>query len=131
MNERSSEVSRSKVVSIYSLGAILGGILLIITSLLPWGEVAKEALWTEEDSQTFAKISTEYHRLSYQTPQRAGVSEEQLNTQVEKAKAHFEALEAKLTSAQQRPDSWKRYLLWVGALLAICGAVAHFASDRR
>jgi hypothetical protein len=108
----------------------MGGILLIVVSLLPWGDAAKEALWTEADSQAFAEISTEYHRLNYQTPQRAGVSEEQLNTQVEKAKAQFEALGAKLESAQQRPDTWKRYLLWAGAILTSCGALAHFASSR-
>ena len=111
--------------------AILGGVLLLVASVLPWGGLAQEALWTSDDSQTFADISAEYHRLSTQKPQQAGLTAEELDAQRSKAKAHFEAMQAKLDGARERPVSWKRYLLWAGILLASGGVWARVASLQR
>jgi len=112
------------------VAAVLAGVVLILFSLLPWDNFWKESLWTMEDSQAFEKIAAEYHKISYQTPERAGVSEEQLKAQIEKAKAQLDTLQTKLQSARQRPLVWKRILLWAGVLLTTCGCVGQYASGR-
>lgn len=113
-----------------SLGALFFGVLLILVSLLPWGKAVKETLWTDVDSSKYDQASQEFHRLSYQSPERSGVTKQQLEVQIEKSRQQFEALKAKLQNATEQPLAWKRYCLWAGALLASAGVLGHLASSR-
>ncbi len=115
----------------FALIVILVGVMLILASLLPVGDFTKDVLWTDEDAAAFSHISQEYHRKSYQTPQRAGLTEEQLKAQLEKMKIQYEVMRAKLQNAQQQPTTWKRYLLWTGVLLVVSGFLGHKSSDQR
>ena len=114
-----------------SLAIVALGVLLILTSLLPWGGLVKGALWTEEDSAAYDRTSQEYHRISYQSPQRAGLTQQQLTAQRERTKSRFEALRAKLQYARQQPLTWSRRMLWTGALLTTCGCLGRLAGQKR
>ncbi len=134
MNDVTNEANRRKEsldFFSFSLGTILVGVVLILSSLLPFGGLATHFQWTENDAEDFAVISEEYHRSALQSPERAGLTEEQMDARRAKLKNSFVAMRKKLEHARQQPRQWSRYLLWSGALLAALGGLGHLIGHSR
>jgi len=121
-NQAKSRKERLRFLSI-PLGAILVGVLLILSSLLPLGDLATRSQWTDKDAENFALLSEQYHRSAHQAPGRTGLDAEQMDLQHGKLKSSFEAMHKKLEHARQQPQRWSQYLLWSGALLAALGGL--------
>ena len=134
MNEAHADSTGRKLSldsNVFSLLAATAGALLILGSLLPAGNPSDVSSWTNDDSAAYERISQEYHRLSYESPDRSGLTEKQLETQRDAARRQFDALRAKLRDAQSEPLTWKRQMFWSGVLLAVLGGLGHFAGSRR
>lgn len=96
------------------------GVLLILASFFPIGDLVAKSQWTREDSATYDKIATQYKRSAYQPAARQGLSEAELAKQRKKMERRLQAMEQQLQRAREQPKRWSRYLLWGGvAVLAI------------
>jgi len=129
MNDTTNKVSRREGLLgsfSFSLGAILLGVLLILSSLLPMGDLATRSQWTDDDAKSFALLSEEYHRSDHPSSKTS----EPLDVRHEKLKDSFEAMRKKLEHARQQPRRWGQYLLWSGALLTALGAFSHLTARK-
>jgi len=108
----------------FSLGMILIGVLLILSSFLSLGDLAAHSQWTEENAVDFATLSEKYHRSAYQAGSKEAATAEQKH-QNQKLKTSFEAMRNELERAQEQPQRWSHYLLVVGVLLTVAGFFAH------
>ena len=129
MGERNSDDSDARRSLMCALLISLG-IALIIASWTPIGRVASRAMWSNDDAAVYSKLRQELHRLAYQLPARAGISEAQIKTQQEKMEIQAEAMRKKLENARQQPRLWSKYLLWSGALLTAVGGLSHLAAQK-
>ena len=101
------------------------GILLIAGSYLPIGQFVAQSQWSREDSAAYDKVSQRYKRSNYQLAARAGVSEEEWQSQRKNMKLQMDAKNERLAKAKSQPRMWSQGMLWIGALLAAGGAVYH------
>ena len=133
MNDATNEANiRKKSLDFFSfpLGTILVGVLLILASLLPVGDLATRFQWAEDDAEDFAAISSEYHRSAHQSHEKAGLTVDQMDIRYRKLKNSFESMRDKLERARQQPRRWSQYLLWSGALLTAIGGLGRLAARK-
>ena len=106
---------------------LVGGVLLIAASFLPLGNWAAKSQWTPADSAAYDRVSNEYKLSNYQSPARAGLSQDEWDAQRGRMKQQMQALQHRLDRAKSQPERWGRYLLGVGVLLTAAGFFAHSA----
>ncbi|MEM9658629.1 MAG: hypothetical protein AAF961_09740 [Planctomycetota bacterium] len=110
--------------------ALLGvAVALVAVSYLPLESVAESQLWSEEEAAERQRVAKEVKRLQFTTPREAGVDEEELRIQRERAGATLDALSEKLEAAQGAPRTWRRRLTWLAALLATAAGGCQFAKE--
>jgi len=128
-NKADSRKKRLRFLS-FPLGTILAGVLLILSSLLPLGNLATRSQWTDKDAEDFALLSEKYHQSAYQSPERTGVTAEQMDIRHGKLKNSFDAMHKKLERVRSQPRRWSQYLLWSGALLTALGGLSHLVAPK-
>ena len=111
----------------FSLDVVLLGlgVLVIVASFFPIGNLAAQSLWTKENSAAYDKVTQQYKRSTYQSADRTGLSEEEWQAQRVRMKQQIDAMNVRLKRARNQPKLWSQYLLWAGALLVAGGAVWH------
>ena len=108
---------------------MLGGVLFIGASFLPFGKMATRSQWSVEDSAAYDRVSNAYKQSAYEQPTRRGLSQAGWDAQREQMRQQMEGLYQKLERAKSQPRRWKRYLLGIGTLLTAAGFYAN-ASGR-
>lgn len=106
---------------------IVLGMVLIGCSFLPVGDFRKEQLWTAEDAAKLSALREKYHETSYATPERLGLSKEELAEQRKRMKQSIESSTQRLENARNQTALWSRYLLWSGVLATAVGTLWHKA----
>jgi hypothetical protein len=112
---------------IFSLPALVVavGLALVVLSFLPFDDLVTSRLWTAANAAHYNKITLEYHQSAYQTPGRAGLTQSQWQARHKRLQEEVDSLQNKLASAQRRPRTWSRILLWSGALLTLVGGLRY------
>lgn len=106
----------------FALAAVLAA-----ASLIPIDKVAEDQLWSAEEAAQYQDVSQEVHRLTYESPDAGGFTEEELQAQRERAQQTYDALREKLDRARGASGVWRRLLLWSAVGLAAAGGACHLA----
>ncbi len=110
---------------------LVSGIGLIITSWTPIGKLSTHSIWNREDSAAYSRLVEENHHITYETPERSGLTEEQLAAKRQRIEQKLAAKIEKLEYAKSRPEGWSRNLFWSGVVLVVLGGLAHLLGSSR
>ena len=117
--------------AVLPLVAVIGGVVLVVASLL-WGLLFPAAKnWTPEKSTRMSQVAEEAHLLSFKLADaknhpnmQGGVNPAELQSQYKEKERELAELKEEFNSIKDSPNATAKYLRWTGIAFVLLGGAA-------